>query len=347
MQCSAHRWNQPTNLEGIRSSRTCHQILEVLTGRGGWLLGFVSTNPSLEKTAASLKFWRIFVKESSPKFKYVCWNHHLVKSKYMMATVTQDVRFRSLIHLKISSHFWKVFFVSDSGADDTQNIPKNPSYNVECQMVGIVSKVHICHLCGNHWVSSLSSGKNLPMGFHDFNELASGIPITCVSSQGTIWGFCLCHSASCELRDLGDVCATHPGGWLDQKIFWTKTCTTQRCSGLLPAMFKVQVSIQFPVSWAKSISNSQTAVLYGLMLQTCRLGCREVSFSKYHPHQNVPSSSNSFVNKAGKGYIPKSPLDLHNFQYFHRDVRPANFPSQLNPKVMWTKLLKSWKVLKW
>lgn len=187
--------------------------------------------------------------------------------------------------------------------------PKHPQESkLQCWMslVGIVSKVHICHLFGNHWISSLSSGKNLPMGFHDFNELASGIPITCVSSQGTIWGFCLCHSASCELRDLGDVCATHPGGWLDQKIFWTKTCTTQRCSGLLPAMFKVQVSIQFPVSWAKSISNSQTAVLfYGLMLQTCRLGCREVTFSKYHPHQNVPSSSNSFASKRSSQRISK------------------------------------------
>ena len=210
-----------------------------------------------------------------------------------MANVTEDVRFRSRIHLRI----WRWWY------------PKHPQESkLQCWMslVGIVSKVHLCHLFGNHWVSSFSSGKNLPMGFHDFNELASGIPITCVSSQGTIWGFCLCHSASCELRDLGDVCATHPGGWLDQKIFWTKTCTTQRCSGLLPAMFKVQVSIQFPVSWAKSISNSQTTVLfYGLMLQTCRLACREVSFFKYHPYQNVPSSSNSFVNKAGKGVHPK------------------------------------------
>ena len=272
MQRSAHRFltNQPTNLEGIRSSRTCHQILEVLTGRlGGWLLGFVSfrfNQPILEKTAASLKFWRIFQFESSsPKFdlgatfkKNIC----VLKpppskslSKWM-ANVTQDVRFRSLIHLKISNHFWKVVFCQTLELMIPLWYPKHPQESkLQCWMSNGRNRFQSSHLPPMWEPLSIIVviGKEFAMGFHDFNELASGIPITCVSSQGTVWGFCLCHSASCELRDLGDVCATHPAGMVGSKhilfLFTTR-------------MFKVQVSIQFPVSWAKSISNSQTAVLF-------------------------------------------------------------------------------------
>ena len=132
-------------------------------------------------------------------------------------------------------------------------------------------------------------------------------------------------------------CAMHPGGWQDQrnlldndkhysKIFWLTAC-----------MFKIQASMQFPVLWAKTISNSQTTVLYGLMLETCRFGCREVSFSKYHPYQNVPTSSNSFV-QSRKGVHPKI-----TFGPSYLSVLPPSRRSSYS-KSSQSKLLKSSKV---
>lgn len=128
------------------------------------------------------------------------------RSKWM-ATVTNDFRFRSLIHLRYQVIFGRYFLVRLW----RWWYPKHPQESkLQCWMSNGRNRFQSSHL-PPIWepLSIIVFGKEFAMGFHDFNELASSLPITCVSSQGTIWGFCLCHSASCELRDLGNVCVQH------------------------------------------------------------------------------------------------------------------------------------------